>query len=212
MNRNGLGFIVAAAPLVASTGPLAPIAAGVAGAIAGATWLLGQIGEGRTEADIIVPVQNAVGERLAEIVADQDRAGVTMLQNYYLELTSMSIEFQNFIGDASFTDGRASAQAYDDIIPLIADIQAGIARRIQAKGASIPLASTITQGAGYILPRLETPAQTTFPVIPQSGTIWPNAPLPTIRPQPIQQVAGFDPVSMLIIGGIAFAFLRKGRR
>lgn len=170
------------------------------------------IGDGRREADVIVPVQNALGERLAEIVADQNQAGVTRLQDYYRELGNMSLAFQKFISDPQFTDGRASQQAFDDIIPLIANIQTGIAQRIQQRGGSIPLTPTVTQGAGYILPRLMPPAQTTFPAIPQAGTIWPNAPLPTVRPQPITQVAGFDPVSMLMIAGVAFAFLRKGRR
>jgi hypothetical protein len=170
------------------------------------------IGDGRREADVIVPVQNAIGERLAEIVSDQDRAGVTTLQNYHRELGMMSLQFQKFLSDPQFTDGRASKQAFNDIIPLIANIQSGIAQRIMQRGGSIPLTPTVTQGAGYILPRLSNPSQTTFPAIPQAGTIWPNAPLPTIRSTGVQQVAGFDPISMLVIGGLALTLLKKGRR
>jgi len=196
--------------------PMMTFATGVWNALESAWNVIGGwfgAGDGRREADVIVPVQNAVGERLAEIVADQDRAGVTRLQDYYRELGEISLAFQKFIFDPQFTDGRASEQAYGDIIPLIMNIQGGIAQRITQRGGSIPLTPTVTQGAGYILPRLETPSQTTFPAIPQAGTIWPNAPLPTIRSQPVEQVgAGFDPLSMLLIGGVAFAFLRKGRR
>lgn len=207
----GLGYVIA--PALAASGPAAPVAAAIAGAIGIATWALSQIGQGRSEADVIVPVQNAVGDRLAAIVADQDRAGVTALQDYYLELDRISLEFQKFLSDPQFTDGRASEQAFNDIIPLIENIQSGIEQRIYQKGGRIPLTGQVTQGAGSILPRLQTPMQTTFPAIPQAGTIWPNAPLSPIRSQPIETVAGFDPLSMLALAGVAFAlFSRKGRR
>lgn len=169
------------------------------------------IGQGRHEADVIVPLQNAVGNRLAEIVSAQDRAGVTALQDFYQELNVIAFEFEKFLRDPQFTDGRASAQAHADIIPLIADIQNGIGARIQAKGGII-LSPSVTQGSGSILPRLTYPAQSTFPAIPQAGTIYPNAPLPSIRQQPIETVqAGFDTTSMLVLAAVALPLLMRRR-
>lgn len=72
---------------------------------------ISNFGRGHEEADIIVPVQNAMVSRLAQIVAAYPSAGIADLQSMYNELKSMKSTFINFVNDPRFTDGRASQQA-----------------------------------------------------------------------------------------------------
>lgn len=169
------------------------------------------IGSGRKEADIIVPVHNAILDRLAEIVRSYPSAGVTTLQNYYVELAQTREEYLTFLHDSRFTDGRASRQAESEMIPLIDDNLNKIASRLYSLGGSIQ-PPQVSQNIGVNLPRLNYPAQTTFPSVPQAGVIWPNSQLPTVRPQPVETIAGMDSTAMLLLGGVALAALWGGRK
>jgi hypothetical protein len=179
--------------------------------------MFSQIGAGRKEADVISPVANSLVNpqrtgRLDEIVREYPQAGITQLQNLYNELQYIRASYLEFLHDPSFVDGRASAQAEADMIPLIDDNLDKIANRIYSLGGRITQPPQVTQNTGTWQPRLNTPAQTTFPAPPQPGVIWPNAPLPTLRPQPVERVetAGTDILPMLLIGGVALTLL--GRR
>lgn len=68
-------------------------------------------GKGRAEADLIVPVQNAMVARLSQIIAAYPTASLSSCQALYNELKSMKSTFINFCNDPRFTDGRASHQA-----------------------------------------------------------------------------------------------------
>ncbi len=72
---------------------------------------ISNFGRGHQEADIIVPVQNSMISRLAQIVAAYPSAGLASLQAMFNELKSMKSTFMNFVNDPRFTDGRASHQA-----------------------------------------------------------------------------------------------------
>jgi hypothetical protein len=122
----------------------------------------------------------------------------------------MRADFIAFVTDDRFTDGRASQQALDDHIWLIDDNIYKIQNRIVSLGG-IAQPPQVTQNTGTWQPRLNIPAQTTFPAPPQPGVVWPNAPLPTLRPQPVERVetAGTDILPMLLIGGVAITLLRR---
>lgn len=174
--------------------------------------LFPQIGAGRREADIITPVANSLVNpqrtgRLDEIVREYPSAGISKLQDLYNELIQIRVSYLAFLHDDRFTDGRASAQAEADMIPLIDDNLDKIAARIQQLGGRITQPSQVTQNTGTWQPRLNYPAQATFPAIPQAGVIWPNAGLPNYGPQRIEQVGGLDTTTMLVLGGVALAFL-----
>lgn len=175
------------------------------------------IGKGRAEADMIAPVANSLVNpegtgRLNEIVRDYPHAGLTQLQDYYNELATIKAKYLDFLHDERFTDGRASAQAEADMIPLIDDNIYKIEQRIVSLGG-ITQPPQITQNTGTWQPRLNYPAQSTFPAIPQAGVIWPNTKLPNYPPQRVEQVgAGMDSTTMLLIGGAALAFFLGKRR
>lgn len=173
------------------------------------------IGQGRKDADIIVPLQNEIGARLAEIVAARPYSTIFQLQNHLGELNALKFEFLQFIQDPRLTadgDTRATDQAYEDIIPLIDAIARDTANRIiQLGGTPQPPQLTLYSGSSYPPGRLEYPSQTTFPAIPQAGTIWPNTSLSTVRSntQPVAQ-ASLTSLLPVLIGGAALFFL--GRR
>lgn len=136
------------------------------------------IGSGRQEADIIVPVQNAIAARLNSIdmQVGHDAMGttdLTLLNNVYQELKQTGQYFLQFISDKStFSDGRASQQAANTIMPLIdgtgnyvwpqmvgtpvtADQwgnptnggrMGAVARRIQSLGGTLPTGTSTIQG------------------------------------------------------------------
>jgi hypothetical protein len=174
------------------------------------------IGTGRTEADAITPVANALVNpqrtgRLDQIVDERNQTtNIVGLQNLIAEIDNLRQAYEEFLNDSRFTDGRASQQAKEDMFPLMDSIKQSIMDKIISLGGQIsgPL---LTQGYGTTLPTLRYSIQN-FPFIPQAGTIPPNSPLSPIRSYPTEVVsAGFggDPLTLLVVAGLAFMFINR---
>jgi hypothetical protein len=118
------GFAPALAGSLAEGASFAgPLGAALAGGSSIIQSLVGSIGRGRKEADIIVPVQNQVWEVLRVMMDDTNAAGDTMtvrqlLDEYFLTIDTYR-RFDRFTRDPRFTDGRASRQARDTIRPYV---------------------------------------------------------------------------------------------
>ncbi len=232
--KRHLGFAPGVAiAATGSTGVGLPLAA----AIAAGTGILQMlhIRPGAREADAIVPVQNAIANdrgtgRLDEINRAIDSANVQGLQSMYAEVVQMARDFRAFVGDPKFTDGRASIQALDTLMPLIDGTDSTgeacavnvwgnpcnggtlgtIARRLAALGAAVLLRPPeLTAGYGTTISQLRYPTQD-FPFITQAGTLPPVAPLSPIRSPGIQQVGGMaDMWPLLAVAAGAVFLLRK---
>lgn len=198
----------------ASAGPVG-IAVGAAITVGLAILSRLHIGAGRNEADAISPVANSLVNpertgRLDQIVDERDATtNIAALQNLLIELDQIEQAYDQFLSDPRFTDGRASAQARADMMPLIDSVRRSIQDRIISLGGELP-PPQLTQGYGSMIPTLRYPMQT-FPYIPQAGTLPPNAPLSPIRPQLIENIeaslGGLLP--LLLIGGLAFTVMRR---
>jgi hypothetical protein len=81
------------------------------------------IGAGRREADIIVPVQNQLMSHLGtitnQILTGGASPSVTDLQNFYRDVWSSAVAFQEFVLMRNFVDRRASGQALNTVMPYI---------------------------------------------------------------------------------------------
>ena len=169
------------------------------------------IGTGRREADVISPVQNGVIDRLAEIlrvtgISPPAPMQVTtlQLQNFIVELQQTRAEFIRFVQDPHFTDGRASQQALNDVIPLIDDNIGKLSAMLIQMGGQLP-GPGVTQGAGQILPRLSYPS-TTWPAPSQTAPYGYAPGVETIQ-------SGMDSWLMpALLAGAAWFALKKGRR
>jgi len=102
--------------LLASGNPYLMI---VGAALKAAQAILPFIGAGRREADAIVPFQNQVGAALAQINRDIATANIAALQSMYQVTIQIGNQFKAFVAQPQFTDGRASTQALNTIMPLI---------------------------------------------------------------------------------------------
>ncbi len=224
------GDIVGAA---ATLGPTALVAEGlvstgvgavIGAAIAVALALTKLIGRGRAEADIIVPVQNQLINPQGTGQLDQithmlvQNPNVTGLQSLYDTVGRIGTAFIDFVSNPRFTDGRASVQALNTIMPYINGTcgyswpppmhpnQANCIRwgdgtpgGVGTDGMMGAIARAILRLGGQVPPPLPTqtagPYQQlqyqgsqTFPYIPQAGTLPANAPLSPLRPQVIPVV------------------------
>jgi len=220
----GLGFLPALS-IAPATGPAAPFVA--AGIIIASLipFALTQIGKGRKEADLITPVQNQVGQRLAEINNAIPHSSVTALQEFYQEVEQLGESFHGFVTDPRFKDGRASVGALDTIMPLIDGTDAAgqvvrpdggtmgtIARAILALGGQILQATTPIQGSGSAISSLRVPIPGNS-FLPQSGFIPPTSPLSPIQNQVISRVGapGSDVLPWLFAAGAGVLFF-AGRK
>jgi len=83
-------------------------------------WL--HIGAGRTEANIIVPVQNNLMAQLGQIT-NQILTGTNptadQLIGFYRNVWVLGVAFQEFVLMKNFTDRRASGQALNTVMPYI---------------------------------------------------------------------------------------------
>jgi hypothetical protein len=184
------------------------------------------IGAGRKEADLLAPIQNQIGQRLAEINNGINAATITQLQRFWDEVATIGREYTLFAMDPKFTedgDYRASTGALNTIMPLIDGTDADgnqvradrgtlgtIERRLIAMGGTISQPN-ITQGYGSsIVPTLRQPIQN-YPYIPQAGTLPPVSPLSPIRAT-LQPSAGMtDYLPIAIAAGLALTFLSRRR-
>jgi hypothetical protein len=186
-------------------------------------WL--NIGTGRNEADLIVPIQNAIGDRLVQMNNEIATSNIPKLQSFILELQQMGTYFRNFVGNKTkFPDGRASTQALNTIMPLIDGTNStynlvradqgttgSVTRRLQQIGGVLP-PPTLTQGYGGE-PSLQYQTQS-YPWLPQAGSLPPLAPLSSLKSTPIEVVgAGFGGGTVPIIGaGLLLLLLSRRAR
>lgn len=183
------------------------------------------IGEGRREADVIVPVQNQIHDRLAQISAAVNSGNIQQLQMWFAEVQQMGIYFLNFLRDPRFTDGRASEQAANDIMPLIdgsgdyawpnlvpggiarqdGGLSGQITRRILALGGKVG-PSQISQSFG--VPQLQVP-EPGHPYLPEAGYLPPTAPLPEVTAAGIVPVVTGALPWLIAGGGLLFLLARR---
>lgn len=113
-------------------------------------WL--GIGAGRQEADVIVPLQNQLGDRLDQIT-NTFRVGqnpsVTDLQASYRELWQLGVAFMEFVLQHNFTDRRASGQALNTIMPYI-DGTCGYPEPLGYSIPSVVSSNCLTWGDGQL--------------------------------------------------------------
>jgi hypothetical protein len=101
------------------------VGAAIAAAIAIGYALLKLVGKGRTEADLIVPIQNQLINRSGTGQLDQvtqmfiRNPNVAGLQALYQTVERSAQAFIDFVSESTFTDGRASAQALNTIMPYV---------------------------------------------------------------------------------------------
>lgn len=80
------------------------------------------IGSGRTEADVIVPIQNdlmvALGGITQRILIGRNPSLDELLQ-MFVQVKQYAAYFIKYVSDQRFFDGRASAQALDTVMPYI---------------------------------------------------------------------------------------------
>jgi hypothetical protein len=183
------------------------------------------IGTGRNEADMIGPIQRAIGDRLVQMNNEIATSNIPKLQSFILELQQMGSYFRHFVGDTSkFPDGRASTQALNTIMPLIDGTDStfnlvradqgttgSVTRRLRQIGGVLP-PPTLTQGYGGE-PSLQYPTQS-YPWLPQAGTLPSTAPLSPLRTVPIETVgAGFGGGVVPLVGaGLLLMLLTRRRR
>ena len=107
-------------------------AASIAAAIPGAGTIVAgvlEIGEtiinaigirsGADEADAITRIQTPLGNQLVAINAAIPYANSTQLQTMFQAVAKLGQEFQSFVAQPAFVDGRASTQALNTIMPLV---------------------------------------------------------------------------------------------
>ena len=119
--------------------------------------IFGRFGAGRREADVIVPVQEAIYRQLVAINNEVDDVqDPNMLYTWIEYLNQWRSEFVAFVSDAAFVDGRASQQALNDLIPVIdgtiATVQGQLARigyDAPTGGGGITWGGGGTQNAGF---------------------------------------------------------------
>lgn len=233
--RRGMGFVT---PITGE-----PISTTLLTAFTLSEAIFPKIGAGRTEADAIVPVQNAISNgqgtgRLDEINRAINGATVPTLQAMAAETMALGRYFVEFITDPRFTDGRASEQAANTLMPLVdgtgnyswpemrgvpvelnewgnpanGGTLGTIQRKIQSLGG-VWQGSQLTQYSGP--PRLETwTPGTAYP--PQAGSLPPVSPVKTFSSYPTVGTVGSELATVQqylpwLLAGAFLWFMPKGR-
>jgi len=180
------------------------------------------IGQGRQEADLIVPVQNQLMDHLGAVtdafrvsaVPSPDLEDIIQLANAVKQYAAY---FKAFVADPRFTDGRASAQALDTVMPYINGtcgyqpfvLQATVA----GQSCGVRWGDGQVGGPGYdgMLGTLKRAAEsmggTIDTNIPQASTLPPITPVYTPPPY---ATSGFSTPMLVAIGALViFMWSRK---
>jgi hypothetical protein len=229
---NTAATITAAIPGV---GPL------VAGVLEIGEALLNVIGvrRGADEADVITRVQTPLGNQLIAINNAIPYASIAQLQTLYTAVVQMGQQFKQFVANPVFTDGRASTQALNTIMPLIdgtgdytsKNSSAGcnhcgpagggedgtlgsISRQIMNIGGTPYAPPIVTQGPnGGYFPTLQSPSLSYGDQLPQAGTLPKYTPLPLTQTAPQVVSTGlFDAGYLPLVVGVALLYLFMRRR
>jgi hypothetical protein len=194
------------------------------------------IRSGADEADVITKVQTPLGNQLVAINAAIPYASVTQLTTMYQAVGQLGSEFQAFVANPVFVDGRASTQALNTIMPLINGtggytsknsgpgcshcgpagggedgIEGSILRQIQTLNGGSPVImapSAPTQGiqAGIYM-SLDSPSTTYGDGIPQAGTLPLYPPVPGNPAAPQVVSVGLSADATPLLIGAALLFL-----
>lgn len=196
------------------------------------------IRSGADEANVITKVQTPLGAQLVAINAAIPYANIQQLQTMYAAVGQLGSEFAQFVAGSQFTDGRASTQALNTIMPLINGtgqytsknsqpgcyhcgpagggedgIQGSIQRQILQLGGSMMAPPTVTQGAlSSYYPTLESTSEAYGETIPQAGGLPVYPALSSASYAPAVVSTGlFEAGNLpLIVGGVLlFLFLRR---
>lgn len=111
----GVNAAASVAAMIPGVGPV------VAGVLELGEMFVNAIGirSGADEADVITKVQTPLGNALIAINNAIASASVPQLQTMFQAVYNMGQEFKQFVAGNQFTDGRASTQALNTIMPLI---------------------------------------------------------------------------------------------
>lgn len=211
----GVNSAASIAAVIPGVGPL------IAGVLKIGEAVMNVIGirSGADEADVITKVQTPLGNQLVAINAAIPYATVAELQTMYQAVVQLGSEFKTFVGQAIFTDGRASTQALNTIMPLIDGtgdytsknsgpgctgcgpagggengIEGSILNQIAALNGQAPVTLApplVTQGAGAsYYPTLQSPSTTYGLTTQQAGTLPVYPPSTTVIPPAPQVVDG----------------------
>ena len=121
-NMSIINAIAAGANFIPGIGQVASVAISTVNSMVNSFESWFGIGAGRREADLIVPVQNDMMQRLG-LITDQIRTGqnpdLATLQGLYRQTWMMGVSFAEFVLLKTFTDRRASGQALNTVMPYI---------------------------------------------------------------------------------------------
>ena len=210
--HNYLGFaVMAAAPIAAATGPLAPVV--LAFAAAASVLPMIHFGAGRKEADAIVPEQEKLGRALGQLdgILSDNVLSADDLKQLDAQLRGMWDKYLAFIYQDTFTadgDTRASDQSRATLEPMVQGRLDRIATMLnQLLGR--PQVPTMIQSSG--VPSLEF-RNSSDTNLPQSGFQQPGA-LVTTRPSYIGPAApAFDTgllLKLAVAGGLVMLISRR---
>jgi hypothetical protein len=213
----------------------------IAGVLEIGEALLNVIGirRGADEENVITRVQTPLGNQLIAINNAIPYASVQQLQVLYNAVAQMGQQFRQFVANPAFTDGRASTQALNTIMPLIDGTGSyssknsppgcnhcgpagggedgtlgSISRQITRMGGITYAPPIVTQGptAGYF-PTLQSPSINYGDQLPQSGTLPKYTPLnPAQTPPQVVSTGLFDAGYLPLVVGAALLFLFMRRR
>lgn len=149
------------------------------------------IGAGRREADVIVPVQQQLEAWIRDVAGRIPTSDVAELHVMLDAAVTHARDFRAFVADPAFTDGRASRQSLDAVMPalegrdaqgnhvrgdggLIGQLQAAIEAR---GGGRVAPALPPVQGAGSNIPTIDPGGgrygQGLASALPQAGWVPP---------------------------------------
>jgi len=231
----------AAASVVAMIPGVGPLIAGV---LEAGEALLNVIGirSGADEANVITKVQTPLGNQLIAINSAIPYASVSQLQTMYSAVGQLGQQFRTFVANSIFTDGRASTQALNTIMPLIDGtgqytskssapgcshcgpagggedgIQGSIARQLGKLGVNVtqylsPPLLTQLYGSSYY-PTLQSPTTILGNATIQSGTLPNYPPSPWTRTAPAVVSTGlFEAGYLPLIVGAGLLYLFLRKR
>lgn len=202
--------------------------------------LYGLVGSGRREADVISPVQDQLTAWIGLTRERIPGATVDELQALHADALQVAADYRAFVSDEAFTDGRASRQSLDAIMPYLDGTRADgtlvavtihgnptdgglvgeLERAILERGGAVAPALSFTQGAGG--QSVDTGARfgiSEANTLPQAGMIPPaitelwahvTGRTATGEADPGAVAQQAAMIQWLLIGGVLYALFRRG--
>lgn len=199
------------------------------------------IRSGADEADAITRIQTPLGNQLIAINSAIPYANVSQLQTMFQAVRQLGSQFSAFVAQPAFTDGRASTQALNTIMPLVDGsgdytskdsgpgcyhcgpagggedgILGSIVRQLNKLNPGMyymaPPEVTAGQMSGY-LPTLDSPSTTYGNGIPESGSLpkYPPSTVPITTPAVVSTGLFNAGMLPLLVGGALLYLLIRKR-